>query len=63
MTITSIYAVEVKHINKMFRDTIKIYNDAISFCIKAFEEHWPELKTLETGNKTKLAFDGSGKVI
>ena len=56
MTITSSYAVEVKHINKMFRDTIKIYNDAISFCVKAFEEHWEELKTLETGNKKRFAY-------
>lgn len=50
------YAVEIKHINKMFRDTIKIYNDAISFCIKAFEEHWEVLETLDTGNKERFAY-------
>lgn len=37
MKLTSSYAVEIKHINKLFRQTIKIYNDAISFCVKAFE--------------------------
>ena len=36
MKLISSYAVEVKHINKMFRNTIKIYNDAISFCVKAY---------------------------
>lgn len=56
MKLTSSYAVEIKHINKLFRQTIKIYNDAISFCIKAFEEHWKVLETLDTGNKERFAY-------
>lgn len=56
MKLTSSYAVEIKHINKIFRDTIKIYNNAISFCIKAFEDHWEVLETLETGNKERFAY-------
>ena len=56
MKLVSSYAVEIKHINKMFRDTIKIYNDAISFCIKAFEEHWEVLETLDTSNKERFAY-------
>lgn len=56
MKLVSSYAVEIKHINKMFRDTIKIYNNAISFCIKAFEEHWKVLETLDTGNKERFAY-------
>ena len=56
MKLVSSYAVEIKHTNKMFRDTIKIYNDAISFCIKAFEEHWEVLDTLDTGNKERFAY-------
>lgn len=56
MKLVSSYAVEIKHINKMFRDTIKIYNDAISFCIKAFEENWEVLETLEIGNKERFAY-------
>ena len=59
MKLTSSYAVETKHINKMFRNTIKIYNDAISFCIKAFEEHWNVLETLETRNKKRFAYADS----
>lgn len=56
MKLVSSYAVEIKHINKLFRQTIKIYNDAISFCIKAFEEHWEVLETLDTGNKERFAY-------
>ena len=56
MEIVSSYAIEIKHINKLFRQTIKIYNNAISYCIKAFEEHWEVLETLETGNKERFAY-------
>ena len=37
MKIICSYAVEIKHINKLFRDTIKIYSDAVSFCVKALK--------------------------
>lgn len=56
MKLVSSYAVEIRHINKLFRQTIKIYNDAISFCIKAFEEHWEVLETLDTGKKERFAY-------
>ena len=56
MKIICSYAVEIKHINKLFRDTIKIYNDAVSFCVKAFEDHWDVLKTLDPGNKERFAY-------
>lgn len=59
MKLISIYAVEIKHINKIFRDTIKIYNDAISFCIKVFEENWGVLETLEVGNKERKDYADS----
>lgn len=59
MKIVSSYAIEIKHINKLFRQTIKIYNDAISFCVKAFEKHWEILETLETGNKERFAYADS----
>lgn len=56
MKLTSSYAIEIRHINKLFRQTIKIYNDAISFCIKAFEKNWEVLETLEAGNKERFAY-------
>lgn len=50
------YAIEIKHIDKLFRQTIKIYNDAISFCVKAFEEHWEVFAILDTGNRERFAY-------
>lgn len=56
MKLTSSYAVEIKHIDKLFRQTIRIYNNAISFCIKVFEEHWDTLKGLDTYNRDRSAY-------
>lgn len=56
MKIISSYAVEIKHINKLFRQTIKIYNDAVTFCVKVFEENWSDLKILEVGNKERKSY-------
>lgn len=56
MKLTSSYAVEIKHIDKLFRQTIKIYNDAITFCIKVFEENWSDLERLETYNRERFAY-------
>lgn len=59
MKIVSSYAIEIKHIYKLFRETIKIYNDAISFCVKVFEENWSDLEILETGNKERKDYADS----
>lgn len=59
MKIVSSYAIEIKHIDKLFRQTIKIYNDAISFCIEAFEENWDVLETLDVGNKERKTYADS----
>lgn len=59
MKILSSYAVEIKHINKLFRQTIKIYNDAISFCIKVFEENRDVLEILDVGNKERKTYADS----
>ena len=59
MKLVSSYAVEIKHANKLFRQTIKIYNDAITFCVKVFEENWSDLEVLETGNKQRFAYADS----
>lgn len=59
MKLVSSYAIEIKHINKLFRQTIKIYNDAITFCVKVFEENWADLEVLEIGNKERFAYADS----
>lgn len=46
MDIKSSYAVEVKNINKLFNPTIKIYNQAVTFCIQVFENEWSVLKDI-----------------
>lgn len=56
MKIISSYAVEIKHINKLFRQTIKIYNDAVAFCVRVFEENWSDLRILEVGNKERKSY-------
>lgn len=59
MKLVSSYAVEIKHVNKLFRQTIKIYNDAITFCVKVFEENWSDLEALEAGHKERFAYADS----
>lgn len=59
MKIVSSYAIEMKHIDKLFRQTIKIYHDAISFCVKALEENWDVLETLNVGNKERKTYADS----
>ena len=59
MKLISSYAVEIKHINKLFRQTIKIYNDAITFCVKVFEENWFDLEQLETYNRERFDYADS----
>ena len=56
MKLTSSYAIEIRHIDRLFRNTVKIYNDAISFCVKAFDEHWDTLRYLDSGNKDRFAY-------
>lgn len=49
------YSVELKHANKIFRDTVRIFKDAVSFCILAFESEWLNLKNLNANNKINYA--------
>lgn len=50
------YSVELKHANKIFRDTVRIFKDAVSFCILAFESEWLNLKNLNANNKINYGF-------
>ena len=49
------YSVELKHANKIFRDTVRIFKYAVSFCISAFEAEWLNLKNLNANNKINYA--------
>jgi hypothetical protein len=55
MKVTSSYAAEVKYINKMLRDTGRIYRDAVSFCIRTFEAEWNILSAVPVAGKQRFA--------
>jgi hypothetical protein len=55
MEITSSYGIEIKQMNKIFLPTVAIYNDAISFCINAFENEWSDIERLNTMRRKNYA--------
>ena len=55
MKIATSYAIEIRHINKLFRQMNKIYNDAITYCITVFEKEWNYLSTLNELDKKNQA--------
>lgn len=73
MKVTSSYAIEIKHIDKLFRDTVCLYRKALSFLIDAYEKEWEYLSVLSNklqkqtaaenlihntkSNKAKYGFD------
>jgi IS605 OrfB family transposase len=56
MLLTSSYAIEIKNANKIFRNTIRIYKDAVSFCINAFESEWSDLENTPVTGKQRFAY-------
>lgn len=55
MKITSSYGIEIKKMNKIFRPTVAIYNDAISFCVDVFEAEWSDIERLDTMRRKQYA--------
>lgn len=47
MKITSSYGIEIKQMNNIFRPTVAIYNEAITFCVDVFENEWSNLANLD----------------
>ena len=37
MKIVNSYGIEIKQMNKIFRPTVAIFNEAITFCVDVFE--------------------------
>ena len=48
MMTNSSYAVELKNVNRIFNQTIKVYQSAIKFCLSTFENEWDNLKSIES---------------
>lgn len=48
MKLTSSYTVELKHINKILNNTVKIYRKALAFLIDVFNSEWDNLNLIES---------------
>lgn len=46
MKVVSSYAVEIKHLNKIFQDTARIYRKALSFLIETYDKEWDYLSSI-----------------
>ena len=55
MNIESSYAAEIFHADKIFRNTVKIYREAVSFCIDVFEREWGSLSVIKNANTRRNA--------
>ena len=52
----SSYGIEIKQMNKIFRPTIAIYNNAISFCVECFENEWNDIVLLDTIQRKQFVY-------
>lgn len=71
MNIYSSYKVKIKHYNSIFKETVKIYRNAVSFFINVCDKEWENLKelspvyrcsyiekiTLTTNTRTNVKYD------
>ena len=48
MKIVSSYGIEIKGMNKIFRPTLGVYNDALTFCVSVFEKEWSSIEPLDS---------------
>ena len=48
MKLTSSYTVELKHINKILNNTVKIYREALAFLIDVFNSEWNSLNLIKS---------------
>ena len=46
MNVTSSYAVEIKHLKKIFKDTVRVYRKALSFLIEIYDKEWDYLSSI-----------------
>lgn len=51
MKIISSYAVKIKHYNQIFNDTVKIYQQAVTFFIQVLDSEWENLVSLSGKQK------------
>jgi IS605 OrfB family transposase len=59
MKLVSSYAIEIKGINKVLRDTSLIYKNAVTYCIKVFEQEWSTLVEIPVEGKQRKTYADS----
>ena len=47
MKLTSSYAVQLKNIDFNIMDTVKVYREAVAFCINAFNKEWKTISLIK----------------
>lgn len=47
MKVYSSYKVKIKHYNNIFKQTVELYRNAVSFFIDVFDKEWDTLKPLK----------------
>lgn len=50
MEITTTYSVKIKHFNAVFRDTVRMYQNAVDFCIRVCLAEWDIISNLPGEN-------------
>ena len=51
MTLTSSYAIQLKSLDFNIMDTVKIYREAVAFCIDAFNKEWNDISLIKGEHK------------
>ena len=46
MKVVSSYAVEIRHFNQIFKDTVRVYRSALSFLIEVYDKEWDYLSSI-----------------
>ena len=46
MKVVSSYAVEIRHFNRIFKDTVRVYRSALSFLIEIYDKEWDYLSSI-----------------
>ena len=60
MKVVSSYAVEIKHFNRIFQETVRIYRKALSFLIDVYDKEWEYLSAI---TKQKERFNTAERLI
>ena len=55
MKISTTYGVKIKHYNAIFKETVRMYREAVDFFLMVCDSEWDAVSSLE-GSKRKLQF-------